>query len=114
MNDHLCIKYAKNRARLNLVKIEIDKLCTMPEGGWDDNMDLSGYRDNFYEQFKGGMDPLADWKGWVHALVDVGSFSKKEMDLAELLDKKKLILKDAGNIKRRIAAYGRKLINRNR
>jgi len=103
----LLIDYYKNREALRLIKINISEATSMKE------IDLSRFR---YEWF--GVDGdegwceayNAEWKGWVEAVSSSqDEYNPEEMALAKLLDEKKRIKGECGDIKRRIYRAGKAL-----
>lgn len=100
-------QYAQNRVDLRNVKKEIENLLPdLEESMAGGDIDLSVFRDEYFEDNYG-------WKGWVVALKESESeYLKIEMDLAILLDKKKKIIFECGDIKRLIYCEGIKQINR--
>ena len=113
MNNDLCVEYAQNRIDLRHITQKINSF--IPDFGdpmSGQNIDITQYRDAFYKSFDPLYNESPHWCGWVAALNHVGGYDAEEMEFAKLLDQKKEILKQAGTIKRRIAAYGRGLINR--
>jgi len=100
--------YAKNRISLSNNKNQIDKLFT-DESGEYVAIDLNEYRKEFLDEHSNyGQYPK--WEGWVECLLATDEYTELEMNLAILLDKKKEILREAGQIKRNICSIGRALL----
>lgn len=100
----LLIEYYENREELRLIANKISKATFV-------NIDLSGFRDEWYGvDYKDGWCEAynAEWKGWVGAVSNAeDGYSQEEMDLAKLLDEKKRIVGDCGEIKRKIYRAGK-------
>ena len=111
--DLLAISYAENRMKLKAIGDEIKNLFakaqdrrkeelkedkTLPKYA---DIDLSDARKWWLEQNV--------WEGWV-AAVEVDEYTKDEMKLAILLDKKAAIRQEAGKIKRAIYNRGKSLL----
>lgn len=96
------MRYAQNRIDLAKVKKEIDALI-FKEGEWRD-IDLSGHRAEWLEQGYA-------WHSWTEAVEHAEEEPNEgEMELARLLDKKKSIKRECGDIKRRIYNLGRLML----
>ena len=103
----LAIKYAKNRMDLRRVKKDIENLI-FPDCGSHVEINLDRFRDDYYDTGE-----IVNWQGWVVALTyGDADYTHLEYALAELLDKKKQIIFEAGAIKRKIYCAGIKAINR--
>ena len=98
--QQVIMDYAVNRLQLKDTNMKIHDLNT--ETDW--KIDLSGFRAAWYDQDYA-------WGGWLAALNDYDDgYSEEEGDLAELLDERTRIKKEAGQLKRNMCAYGRALI----
>lgn len=101
--------YAQNRIDLAKNKSQISHLFGDPEDRFYNDIDLSEYRELYFETDH--QDEYPDrWHGWVYCLEFADEYEPREMQLAVLLDKKKEILREAGQIKRNISALGRGLL----
>ena len=119
--DEIAIEYAKNRAELKAIKAEIQKLLwPLSEDGrlifiGEDDETLKDKMDGL---FKAWFDP-GDYEyngpgwpegGWV-TVVDESSVTDPDMiRLAKLWELRKVILREAGKIKRAFWARGAKLL----
>jgi hypothetical protein len=103
--------YANNRKRLLDVHKQIDELIGFDDRG-NKSIDISKFRDDYFHPDEFGNCGEV-WKGWVYCLKFLGDvYNDDELHLAILLDKKKEIIREAGQIKRDIATMGRALLNK--
>lgn len=100
----ILIDYANNRKAVSVIRKKIDALNFDSNKEWRE-INLSIFRESWFEQGYA-------WNGWVAAVADFGdNYTQLEMDLALLRDEKKVLLREAGQLKRNMCAYGRGLIN---
>ena len=122
-SDDLTMEYAANRIRFREIKEEISNLAypcdengiyTKPAG--NDKCVMERMQEFFKEWCDGGDDGYGHepWPegGWVEALEDAEIDDPDMLALAKLWQHKKSIIREAGMIRRAIAARGRKLLHR--
>jgi len=96
------INYARNRIALSAIKDKIKVLLN------NKSIDLDVFRLDWLGKDYG-------WQGWLVAVDDYEEeATKDERDLAWLLDEKKKILREAGQIKRNIYMIGAGLVRNNK
>ncbi len=118
--ETIALEYAINRNELSEIKKELNRIqycgATNYQGNYY-NVDLSEIRDNWNSIGYA-------WNGWVRAIEEWnGQFEETEEDyylkespeykFCVLLDRKKLIIQEAGTLKRRLYLVGRGLLNKN-
>jgi len=118
--DELVINYAKNRIELREVKNEIHQLtCPTDENGiYIFNIPekdttqgkMTSVRNDWFDCGDGYSYTCWPDGGWTEVLTDLGIEDREMLRLGALWDERKAIVATAGNIKRAIAARGRKLI----
>jgi len=102
------ISYADNRKRLSDINCLISNM-TYFDNETGDFLSIDQYRIDFFGQDEYG-NIYERWQGWVYCLEFIGEYEDEEMELAIQYDKRKQIMREAGQIKRNICTMGRALI----
>ncbi len=118
--DELVIAYANNRAALRNVKTEIHQIISprdesgeyifgIPEKDTAHGK-MTSVRNDWFDPGDGYSFNKWPEGGWTEVLTDTDIEDEEMLRLAALWDERKAIVREAGNIKRAIAARGRKLL----
>jgi len=118
--EEMAIGYATQTNNLRINKKAIkeaswinQEIKTFWENGQDDYISLGKFRDAYYEDDTEDQCYNVVWETWVNCLNTCGmDFTDKEMDLATLLDERKMFVQARAKFKRLLYYKGNKLINK--